>query len=91
MAILSQKIAAHKNDFLSPFTRQLGGYRALALSVAAVIPTYSWCLQKEYSTGRSAHPFSVKSMAIVLHNRTLAWQDLSHAKSSRVVNSAWAC
>ena len=28
---------------------------------------------------------------MVLHNRALAWQDISHANISLVVKSAWAC
>ena len=71
------------------FSRQYTG--ALRHSQAPSCQTYSWCLQKAHSTGKSAQPSSIKSTVIVLHNRTLAWQDLSHAKSSLAVKGAWAC
>ena len=35
--------------------------------------------------------FFVKRPTIVLHNRTLVWQNISHANISLVVKSAWAC
>ena len=71
------------------FSRQSTG--ALRHSQAPSCQTYSWCLQKPHSTGKSAQPSFIKSTVIVLHNRTLAWQDLSHAKSSLAVKGAWAC
>ena len=35
--------------------------------------------------------FFAKMPTVVLHNYTLAWQDISHANNSLVVKSAWAC
>ena len=39
----------------------------------------------------SLQAFLVRSTTIVLHNRTLTWRDLSHARSILAVKSMWAC
>ena len=61
------------------------------LALAAVMPNLSMVLAKGTQYRLVSTAFLVKSTTIVLHNRTLMWRDLSHARSILAVKSAWAC